>query len=194
MKILKNEEELFMIISYNGKKPKINQNVFIAPGAYLIGDVKVGKESTIWFNCVLRGDEDAIIIGDRCSIQDNSTVHLFEGNPVVLEDEVTIGHNVILHGCKIGKRSIIGMGSTILDGAEIGEECIIGANSLIPAGKKIPPRSLVVGAPGKIIRGINDKDLDLIQLSINTYVKKGYEFRETFKQTSNCHALINNGK
>ena len=171
-----------MLITYQGKKPFLHDSVFVAPGAYIIGDVKIGKESTIWFNSVLRGDEDAIIIGDRCSIQDNSTIHLYEGNPCIVEDEVTIGHNVILHGCKIGKRSIIGMGATILDGAEIGEECIIGANALIPAGKKIPPRSLVMGAPGKVVREISEKDLELIQLSIDSYVQKGYEFKEELKQ------------
>lgn len=167
-----------MLISHNGKQPLVHETVFVAPGAYLIGDVKVGKESTIWFNAVLRADEGAIKIGDRCSIQDNSTIHLYEGCPVTIEDEVTVGHNVILHGCKIGKRSIIGMGSTILDGAEIGEECIIGANTLIPSGKKIPARSLVVGSPGKVVRDITEKDLELIQLSIDTYVQKGYEFKE----------------
>jgi carbonic anhydrase/acetyltransferase-like protein (isoleucine patch superfamily) len=167
-----------MLISHKGNQPRIHETVFIAPGAFLIGDVTVGKNSTIWFNAVLRADEGAITIGERCSIQDNSTVHLYEGCPVVIKDEVTVGHNVILHGCEIGKRSIIGMGSTILDGVEIGEECIIGANTLIPSGKKIPPRSLVMGSPGKVVREINDKDLDLIQLSIDTYVQKGYEFKD----------------
>lgn len=171
-----------MFVAYNGKKPQLAENVFVAPGAYLIGDVHIGTESTVWFNAVLRGDEGAITIGSRCSIQDNSTIHLYEGAPVVVEDEVTVGHNVILHGCKIGKRSIVGMGSTILDHAEIGEECIIGANTLIPSGKKIPPRSLVVGSPGKVVRELNDKDLELIQLSIDTYVQKGYEFREALKE------------
>ena len=171
-----------MIVAYNGKKPELDETVFVAPGAYLIGDVHIGAESTVWFNAVLRGDEGAISIGKRCSIQDNSTIHLYEEAPVVVEDEVTVGHNVILHGCKVGRRSIIGMGSTILDHAEIGEECIIGANTLIPSGKKIPPRSLVVGSPGKVVRELNDKDFELIQLSIDTYVQKGYEFREVFKK------------
>lgn len=171
-----------MIIAFNGKNPQLEENVFIAPGSQLIGDVHVGSESTIWFNAVLRGDEGSITIGKRCSIQDNSTIHLYEGSPVVVEDEVTVGHNVILHGCKVGKRSIIGMGSTILDNTEIGEECIIGANTLIPSGKKIPPRSLVVGSPGKVVRELNDKDLELIQLSIDTYVQKGYDFREALEQ------------
>ena len=150
--------------------------------SYLIGDVQVGKETSIWFNAVLRGDEDAITIGNRCSIQDNSTIHLSEGSPVIVEDEVTVGHNVILHGCTVKKRSIIGMGSTILDGAVIGEECIIGANTLIPSGKVIPPRSLVVGSPGKVVRELTDKDFDLIQLSIDTYVEKSYIYNNIFKK------------
>ncbi|MBT2614726.1 MULTISPECIES: gamma carbonic anhydrase family protein [Bacillaceae] len=166
-----------MIIPYNNKKPSIDDSVFVAPGAHLIGDISIGKDSTIWFNAVLRGDEDSITIGEKCSIQDNSTIHLFEGCPVVIEDEVTVGHNVILHGCKIGKRSIIGMGSTILDNVEIGEECIVGANTLISSGKIIPPRSLVIGSPGKVVRRLNDKDLELIQLSIDTYVQKGKDFK-----------------
>jgi carbonic anhydrase/acetyltransferase-like protein (isoleucine patch superfamily) len=166
-----------MIIPYNNKKPSIDESVFVAPGAHLIGDISIGKESTIWFNSVLRGDEDSITIGEKCSIQDNSTIHLFEGCPVVIEDEVTVGHNVILHGCKIGKRSIIGMGSTILDNVEIGEECIVGANTLISSGKIIPPRSLVIGSPGKVVRRLNDKVLELIQLSIDTYVQKGKDFK-----------------
>lgn len=170
-----------MIYSYDNIKPNVDNSVFVAPGAHIIGDVQIGAESTIWFNAVLRGDEDAIRIGKRCSIQDNATCHLYKGNPLIIEDEVTVGHNVILHGCTVGKRSIIGMGSTILDGAEIGEECIIGANTLIPSGKKIPPRSLVVGSPGKVVREITEKDLQLIQLSIDTYVQKGKEFREQIK-------------
>lgn len=170
-----------MIISFKGKKPELAPTVFVAPGVKIIGDVQVGDESTIWFNSVLRGDEGSIKIGKRCSIQDNSTIHLYEDAPVEIEDEVTVGHNVILHGCKVGKRSIIGMGSTILDHAEIGEECIIGANTLIPPGKKIPPRSLVVGSPGKVVRELNEKDFDIIQLSIDTYVQKGYDYREILK-------------
>ncbi len=174
-----------MIIPFKGKTPRLDETVFVAPGSKIIGDVQVGKESTIWFNTVLRGDEGLISIGERCSIQDNSTIHLYEDAPVLVEDEVTVGHNVILHGCKVGKRSIIGMGSTILDHAEIGEECIIGANTLIPPGKKIPPRSLVVGSPGKVVRELNDKDFEIIQLSIDTYVQKGYDYREILADLEN---------
>ena len=174
-----------MIISFKGKTPILASSVFVAPGSKIIGEVVVGEESTIWFNAVLRGDEGLISIGKRCSIQDNSTIHLYEGAPVIIEDEVTVGHNVILHGCRVGSRSIIGMGSTILDHAEIGEECIIGANTLIPPGKKIPPRSLVVGSPGKVVRELSDKDFEIIQLSIDTYVQKGYDYREILQNTVN---------
>ena len=167
-----------MIINYLSKKPDIHDSVFLAPGAYIIGDVSIGEQSTIWFNAVLRGDEDSITIGNKCSIQDNATIHLYEGAPVVVEDEVTVGHQVVLHGCKVGKRSIVGMGSVILDHVEIGEECIIGANTLITQGTKIPPRSLVVGSPGKVVRELSEKDFELIQLSIDTYVQKGIEFKK----------------
>jgi carbonic anhydrase/acetyltransferase-like protein (isoleucine patch superfamily) len=172
---------IVLIIPFKNKKPIVDHTAFLAPGSYLIGDVKVGKETSIWFNAVLRGDEDAIIIGDRCSIQDNATIHLFEGSPVIVEDEVTVGHNVILHGCTVKRRSIIGMGSTILDGTVIGEECIIGANTFIPSRKKIPSRSLVLGSPGEVVRELTDKDFELIQLSIDTYVEKTYIYKQQLK-------------
>lgn len=170
-----------MIIPFSGISPSIHNTVFVAPGAYVIGDVKIGKESTIWFNAVLRGDEGSITIGEQCSIQDNTTVHLYEGSPVVIGDGVTVGHNVILHGCSVGSRSIIGMGSTILDNVEIGEECIIGANTLLTSGKKIPPRSLVMGSPGKVVRELTAKDFELIEVSIAAYVQKGRDFKEILK-------------
>lgn len=174
-----------MITTFQGKKPVVDSTVFVAPGSQIIGDVTIGEQSSVWFNAVLRGDEGSITIGKRCSIQENSTIHLYEEAPVVVEDEVTVGHNVVLHGCTVGKRTIVGMGSTVLDHAVIGEECIIGANTLIPQGKIIPPRSLVVGSPGRVVRELNDDDLKLIQLSIDSYVQKGEEFREIFSNKEN---------
>ena len=170
-----------MLYPYQGKYPIVPKNVFVAPGVHIIGDVKVGEESSIWFNTVVRGDEAPIVIGDRCNIQDNSTLHNYEEYPLILEDEVSIGHNVILHGCIIRKGALIGMGATILDGAEIGESAFIGANTLIPPGKKIPPRTMVMGSPGKVIRELNDEDLELIQLTINSYRDKGQEFLKNLK-------------
>jgi carbonic anhydrase/acetyltransferase-like protein (isoleucine patch superfamily) len=170
-----------MRIPYNGIFPAIHESVFVAPGAYLVGDVTIGEESTVWFNAVVRGDDGPITIGKRCSIQDNATIHLYEGSPVVIGDDVTIGHNVILHGCKVGRCSIIGMGSTLLDNVEVGEECIIGANTLLAGGIKIPPRSLVLGSPGKVVRELTDKDLQMLQYSSESYVQKGKDYKEILK-------------
>ncbi|MCM3567790.1 gamma carbonic anhydrase family protein [Neobacillus mesonae] len=170
-----------MNIPYKGKNPSVHESVFVAPGAYIIGDVHIGKDSTVWFNAVLRGDEGPITIGERCSIQDNTTIHLYEKFPVVIGDDVTIGHNAILHGCKVGSRSIIGMGSTLLDNVEVGEECIVGANTLLAGGIKIPPRSLVLGSPGKVVRELTEKDLQMLQMSSETYVQKGKDYREILK-------------
>lgn len=170
-----------MKIPYNGKSPIVHESVFVAPGAYLIGDVQIGEGSSVWFNAVLRADDGAIVIGERCSIQDNSTIHLYEGFPVLIEDDVTIGHNVILHGCKVGKGSIIGMGSTLLDNVEVGEDCIVGANTLLAGGIKIPPRSLVLGSPGKVVRELSEKDIQMLRMSSEHYVQKGKEFKEILK-------------
>jgi carbonic anhydrase/acetyltransferase-like protein (isoleucine patch superfamily) len=171
-----------MKYTFNGKTPEVHESAFIAPGAHVIGDVTIGEGASIWFNSVLRGDEGPISIGNKTNVQDNCTLHLYEGFPLVLEDEVSIGHNVILHGCTIKKGALVGMGSTILDGVEIGEQAFIGANTLIPPGKKIPPRVMVMGSPGKVIRELNDEDLKLIQLTIDTYYEKGKQFASELKK------------
>jgi carbonic anhydrase/acetyltransferase-like protein (isoleucine patch superfamily) len=171
-----------MLYPYKDKNPKLSENVFVAPGVHIIGDVTIGKESSIWFNTVIRGDEAPIVIGERCNIQDNSTCHNYSGFPLILEDQVSVGHNVILHGCTIRTGALIGMGATILDGAEIGESAFIGANTLIPPGKKIPPRTMVMGSPGKVIRELTDEDFELIRLTITSYRDKGQEFLTQLKQ------------
>ena len=174
----KKGERFIMLFSYNGLEPTLAPDVYVAPGAKIIGDVTIGEESSVWFNAVLRGDEAPIKIGNGCNIQDNCTCHLFEGFPLVLEDEVSVGHNAILHGCTIRKGALIGMGAIVLDGAEIGEGSLIGANTLIPSGKKIPPNSMVLGSPGKVIRELTEKDRELINLTIETYKTKGKEFKK----------------
>lgn len=167
-----------MLISFENKSPVLHTSVYVAEGAKIIGDVKIGENSSVWFNTVIRGDEAPITIGSRCNIQDNCTLHLYEEQPLILEDEVSIGHNVILHGCHVKRGALVGMGSTILDGAEIGEGAFIAANTLIPPGKKIPPHTMVMGSPGQVVRDLNDKDKSLIQLTIETYVKKGQQFKQ----------------
>lgn len=130
----------------------------------------------IWFNAVLRGDEGPIVVGDRSNIQDNTTCHLYEGYPLHIGTDVTVGHNVILHGCKIGNGSLIGMGATILDGVEIGECSFVAANTLIPPGKKIPPYSFVMGSPGKVVREVNEDDLKILKESSAHYVQNAKKY------------------
>ncbi|TFB19522.1 gamma carbonic anhydrase family protein [Filobacillus milosensis] len=168
-----------MIYRYKNQTPRIHDTAFIADSAQVIGDVEIGKESSVWFNVTVRGDEGPIRIGKRCNIQENSMAHLYEKFPLTLEDEVSVGHNAIVHGCTLRKGVLVGMGATVLDGAEIGEYSIIGANSLVPSGKKIPPRSLVLGSPAKVVRELTDKDMDIIRETIDTYAKKGQEFRDS---------------
>lgn len=167
-----------MIYRYKGQSPRIDETAYVADNATVIGDVEIGSSSTILFNVVLRGDEGPIRIGERCNIQENSTCHLYDKFPLTLEDEVSVGHNAIIHGCTLRKGSLVGMGATVLDGAEIGEYSIIGANSLVPSGKIIPPRSLVLGSPGKVVRSLTDKDMEMIEETINTYVRNGQEFQK----------------
>ncbi|WP_153127332.1 gamma carbonic anhydrase family protein [Peribacillus tepidiphilus] len=155
-----------MIYPYKDKIPDIHPSVFIADGAVVTGDVKIGELSSVWFNTVIRGDVAPTIIGKKVNIQDNSVLHQSPNNPLILEDEVTIGHQVILHSCKIRKGALIGMGSIILDQAEIGEGAFIGAGSLVPQGKIIPPNTLAFGRPAKVIRELNEDDInDMLRIS-----------------------------
>ncbi|HJV47126.1 MAG TPA: gamma carbonic anhydrase family protein [Bacillota bacterium] len=162
---------------YMGKYPKIHETVFLAKGSVVSGDVEIGKESSIWYNTVIRGDIAPTQIGERVSIQDNSTLHQSPNNPLIIEDDVTVGHNALLHSCIIRKGAMIGMGSIILDGAEVGEQCIIGAGALVPPGKKIPPRSLAVGSPAKVIRELSDSDYAEMERIRHSYVEKGQYYK-----------------
>jgi carbonic anhydrase/acetyltransferase-like protein (isoleucine patch superfamily) len=132
---------------------------WVAPNAVLIGKVRLETDASVWFGAVLRGDNELITVGARSNVQDGSVLHTDPGFPLTIGADCTIGHMVMLHGCTIGRGSLIGIGSIILNGATIGEECVIGANSLIPEGKDIPPRSMVMGSPGKIVRQLSDDDV-----------------------------------
>tara|TARA_X000001036_G_scaffold165528_1_gene156976 strand:+ start:748 stop:1251 length:504 start_codon:yes stop_codon:yes gene_type:complete len=142
-----------MISDFEDKSPSIDSSCFIAPSVDIIGDVSIGKDSSVWFGSVLRADMHYIKIGSRSNIQDNCTVHVTtDVYPTIIGDEVTIGHNVIIHGCEIEDRCLIGMGSIIMDGAVIGSGSLIGAGALVSPGTVVPPNSLVVGLPGKVVR------------------------------------------
>lgn len=170
-----------MIYPYKGKTPIIDDSAFIADYVTITGDVTIGPETTIWFNTVIRGDVAPTIIGSKVSIQDLSCLHQSPNNPLIIEDEVTIGHQVTLHSCTIRKGALIGMGSIILDGAEIGEGAFIGAGSLVPPGKKIPPNSLALGSPAKVVRELNDEDKTDVQRIIREYVEKGQYYKSLQK-------------
>lgn len=165
-----------MIIDYLDNKPEINSESFCAPNATIIGKCIINKDAGIWFNTVLRADNEVINIGEGTNIQDNCTVHVDYGYPVNVGKNVTVGHNVVLHGCKIGDNSLIGMGSILLDGVEIGENVIIGAGSLVTSGKKIPAGVLCLGSPAKIIRELTDEEIKSIKESAKHYVEKSKDY------------------
>ncbi|MCO7151555.1 gamma carbonic anhydrase family protein [Vagococcus lutrae] len=149
---------------------------FVAKSADLIGKIKLGEASTIWYQSVIRGDYGVISIGDRSNIQDGSVVHVDEQYPTVVGDDVTVGHRCIIHGCTIEDRVIVGMGSTIMNGAKIGQDSIVGANSLVTERKEFPPGSLIMGSPAKVIRALTDEEKQSILVNAHEYVQNGQKF------------------
>lgn len=170
-----------MLYPYQGRMPRVAGTAFLAPGARIIGEVQIGEHSSVWFNSVLRGDESPITLGKEVNVQDNSTLHSYEGFPLLLEDQVSIGHNVILHGCIIRRGALIGMGSILLDGVEIGEEAFVAANTFIPSGKVIPPRVMVMGSPGKIVRELTEADLDMVRMTTRVYRQRAESYRKEYQ-------------
>jgi carbonic anhydrase/acetyltransferase-like protein (isoleucine patch superfamily) len=166
-----------MLYEFAEKRPRMDETVYIAPGVKLIGDITIGKDSSVWFNSVLRGDNAQINIGERVNIQDLSMLHADPGIPLTIEDDVTVGHQVTLHGCTIRKGSLIGMGATILNNAEIGENVLVAAGALVPEGKKIPSQTLVMGAPAKVVRKLTEKDLQMLIGTVEHYVEKGRTYK-----------------
>lgn len=171
-----------MIYPYKGKSPKISDSAFIADYATVTGDVEIGDESSIWFNSVVRGDVAPTVIGKKVNVQDNSVLHQSPNNPLILEDEVTVGHQVILHSCIIRKKALIGMGSIVLDKAEIGEGAFIGAGSLVPQGKKIPPNTLAFGRPAKVVRELNADDIADMERISREYAEKAQYYKALQKE------------
>ena len=144
--------------TFLGKRPQIGQHVYIARGAVVVGDVTLGDHSSIWYNAVLRGDINRIVVGAYTNIQDNAVLHLENNLPCIVGDYVTIGHSAIVHACTVGDESLIGMGAVVLDGAVIGQQCLIGAKALVKQGTKIPDGSLVVGMPARVVRQLTAEE------------------------------------
>ena len=160
-----------MIKGFEGVMPEIDESVFVADSADVIGDVNIGKNSSVWYGTVLRADDNHITVGENTNIQDGSVVHISEGYPTVIGDNVTIGHKSIIHGCEIGNNTLIGMGSIVLDGAKIGEFTLLGAGSLVPPGKEIPSGVLAMGSPAKVIRELSEQEKENLTKSALKYVK-----------------------
>ena len=169
------------IYSIGDRQPILGRDVWIAPNATIIGDVRLGDNASVWWNAVLRGDNDTIAIGAGSNIQDGSVLHADAGVPLTLGANVTVGHLVMLHGCTVGEQSLIGIKTVVLNNAVIGRHCIIGANSLIPEGKEIPERSLVVGSPGKVVRQLSDEEVARLQRSAQGYVANALRYRTGLK-------------
>lgn len=156
----------------DGRVPAVNPAAWIAPTATVVGDVAIGERCGLWFGAVLRGDTAGIVIGERTNVQDNAVGHADPGQPLTIGTDCTIGHGAIVHGCTIGDRVLVGMGATVMNGVTIGDESVIGANALIPEGKVFPPRSLIVGAPAKAVRVLDDVAVAGIRMSAASYVEK----------------------
>ena len=166
-----------MIYQFEDRAPALPEEYYVAGSASVIGDVTLHLQTSIWFGAVLRGDIEPVIVGERSNIQDNSVAHTSHNQPVILGADVTVGHQVTLHGCRIGNNCLIGMGSILLDGCEIGDNCMIGAGSLVGPGRKIPAGSLAVGTPAKAIRKLSDEDLVSIHGFAERYVALQARYR-----------------
>ncbi|MEO8444960.1 MAG: gamma carbonic anhydrase family protein [Gammaproteobacteria bacterium] len=166
-----------MIYGLAGLAPHLGRDVFIAPNASVIGDVELGDEVSIWFGAVLRGDVERLTVGARCNVQDNSVLHSDPGSPLVLGENVTVGHAVILHGCRIGDGSLIGMGASILNDARIGRNCLVGANALVTEGKQFADGMLIVGSPARVIRPLTADEIARLATSADRYVERGRQYR-----------------
>ena len=166
------------VISFKEKTPTVSASAFVAPDAWVIGDVSVGDDVSIFFNVVLRGDIEKISIGRGSNLQEHVLVHTSHGmNPATVGEDVTVGHRAIIHGCTIEDRCLIGMGATILDNAVIGEGSIVGAHTLVTKGTIVPPGSLVMGTPGKVIRPLNPEETKSLLASAKGYQDLGAYYR-----------------
>ncbi|MDE2598097.1 MAG: gamma carbonic anhydrase family protein [Rhodocyclaceae bacterium] len=166
------------VYAVGNRTPRISASSWIAPNATVIGSAVLGDGSSVWWNSVIRADDEAISIGANCNVQDGSVLHADPGVPLTLGDDVTVGHMAMLHGCTIGEGSLIGIKAVILNRAVIGKGCLIGANTLIPEGKVIPDYSLVVGSPGRIVRTLNEDEAARLRATAGHYVEAWQSYRD----------------
>jgi len=168
-----------LIRSFRGALPRISESAFVVDSADIIGDVAIGDFSSVWFNAVIRGDQNKIKIGKHCSIQDNVVVHCDSEHETFVGDNVTVGHGAILHGCVVKNNVLVGMNSTILSGAEVGDYSIIGAGALVLQDQVIPRKSLVLGIPGKVVREVTNEEMRMIERAAMIYVDLVKQYKDS---------------
>lgn len=170
-----------MIYTLADRRPRFNGDYWIADNATVIGSVILENNANIWFNCVLRGDNDDLIVGENSNVQDGSVLHTDPGIKLVIGRNCTIGHQVMLHGCEIGDNTLIGIKSTVLNRARIGRNCIVGANALVTEGKVFPDGSMIMGAPAKVVRELSPQEIQLLPMMAQAYVQNAQRFRDALK-------------
>ena len=163
---------------YLDKIPRVGAFVHVAPGAAVVGDVRLWDDVSVWYGCVLRGDVSHIEIHERSNIQDGTVIHLGDLDPTIVGEEVVVGHRAVLHGCRIGGGCLVGIQATILDGAEIGEGSVIGSGALVTAGARIPPRSLALGVPAKVVKTLTAADEEFHRKLAGKYIRLAHNYRE----------------
>jgi len=173
-----------MIYELDGMTPEIAPDAFIAPDANLIGKVRIGPKASVWFGCTLRGDNELIDVGEGSNVQENCVLHTDMGFPLRIGTNVTVGHKAMLHGCTVDDYSLIGMGATVLNGAKIGKNCLIGAGALVTEGKEIPDGSMVLGAPGKVVRELDDAAIKGLYASALQYQENAARFLKGMKSVA----------
>jgi carbonic anhydrase/acetyltransferase-like protein (isoleucine patch superfamily) len=170
-----------MFYDLGERRPSVHESCFVADSAHVIGSVRLEQDASVWFNVVLRGDNDLITIGPESNVQDASVIHTDAGIEVRLGRGVTVGHRVMLHGCEVADYSLIGIGAIVLNRAKIGKHCLIGAGALITENKVIPDRSLVMGSPGRVVRQVRDNEVAMLQASAAHYVQNGRRYAQQLR-------------
>jgi len=170
------------LYEFNGQAPEVHPSAWIADSAEVIGRVRVGAGASVWFGCVVRGDADSITIGEGSNVQDLSVLHADRGKPLVIGNNVTAGHKVLLHGCTIGDETMIGMGAVVLNGARIGRNCLVGAGALVTEDKEFPDGSMILGAPARAVRQLTPGQIEGLRHSASHYSASALKFRDTLKK------------
>lgn len=170
------------IYELDGHAPQLGENAYVADSAQVIGQVTLGENASVWFGTVIRGDSERITIGKNCNVQDACVLHADEGVPLTLEDNVSIGHQVMLHGCTVGAGSLIGIGAIVLNHAKIGKNCLVGAGALVTEGKEFPDGSMILGSPAKAVKQLSPEQIEGLQRIAQHYVDNAARFRKGLKK------------